>query len=881
MAHKPYGLNELREMFLSFFESKGHLRLPSFSLIPQNDASLLLINSGMAPMKPYFTGEVEPPRRRVCTCQKCIRTGDIENIGKTARHGTYFEMLGNFSFGDYFKNESLQWSWEFLTSPEWVGLEPERMYPTVYENDDEAWDIWTKVIGVPEERMTRLGKKDNFWEHGAGPCGPCSEIHYDRGEEYGCGKPGCRPGCDCDRFMEVWNNVFSQFNNDGAGNYEELAQKNIDTGMGLERLACVCQNVNSLFDVDTVMNITNHVTKLTGASYGQSYKTDVSLRVITDHVRASTFMIADGVRPTNEGRGYVLRRLMRRAARHGRLLGVNHPFLYQVVETVIQENESHYGYLRERADYIVKVVLTEEESFAKTIDTGLAIFNTKMTEHKAEGKTVFSGADAFLLADTYGFPIDLTLEMVEDEGMTIDMEEYTRLREEQRVRAREDRKKFGDLGWAGIDLGLDNTPTNFVGYDMFNCDAKVLAVCVGEEVSGSIAGGESGILVLDKTPFYAEMGGQVADHGVIMVGDSRFTVTNVQKDKAGKYLHYGKLNTGTIKVDDIVCAAIDVERRKAIMRAHSATHLLQKALTSVLGDHVHQAGSLVEPDRLRFDFTHYSALTPEELAKVDAIVQAAVLEGYGVDIREMSIDDAKQMGATALFSEKYGDTVRVVNMGGWSIELCGGTHLDNTAKVGPFRIESEGSVASGVRRIEAITGKETLAEMERTRQRVYDACAVLKTKPAELASKLESQVEEIKALKKAVESYKAKEASGEVDRFLFGAHNIGGLKVMTVMVPGADANKLRQMGDMLRDKDASVAAVLATVNGDKVTFLAVCGKDAVAKGIKAGELVKLVCTACGGSGGGKPDSAMGGGKDATKVDNALALVDDFVSSKVN
>ena len=881
MSHKPYGVNELREKFLSFFESKGHLRLPSFSLIPQNDASLLLINSGMAPMKPYFTGEVEPPRRRVCTCQKCIRTGDIENIGKTARHGTYFEMLGNFSFGDYFKNESLQWSWEFLTSPEWVGLEPERMYPTVYENDDEAWDIWTKVIGVPEERMTRLGKKDNFWEPGAGPCGPCSEIHYDRGVEFGCGKPDCRPGCDCDRFMEVWNNVFSQFNNDGNGNYTELAQKNIDTGMGLERLAVVCQNVNSLFDVDTVMNITNKVTNLSGASYGQSYKTDVSLRVITDHVRASTFMIAAGVRPTNEGRGYVLRRLLRRAARHGRLLGVNKPFLYEVVETVIQENESHYAYLRERADYITKVVLTEEESFAKTIDTGLAIFNTKMDEHKAEGKTVFSGADAFLLADTYGFPIDLTLEMVEDEGMTIDMDTYTKLREEQRVRAREDRKKFGDLGWAGIDLGLDNTPTSFVGYDMFNCDSKVLAVCVGEEVTGSIAGGESGILVLDRTPFYAEMGGQVADHGVIMVGDSRFAVTNVQKDKAGKYLHYGKLNNGTIKVDDIVCAAIDVERRKAIMRAHSATHLLQKALVSVLGDHVHQAGSLVEPDRLRFDFTHYSALTAEELTKVDTIVQTAILEGYGVDIREMGIEEAKKQGATALFSEKYGDTVRVVNMGGWSIELCGGTHLDNTAKVGPFRIESEASVASGVRRIEAITGKETLAEMERTRQRVYDACAVLKTKPAELASKLENQVEEIKALKKAVESYKAKEAAGEVDRFLFGAHNIGGLKVLTVMVPGADANKLRQMGDMLRDKDAAGAAGLATVNGDKVTFLAGCGKDAIAKGIKAGDLVKTVCTACGGSGGGKPDSAMGGGKDATKVDNALALVDDFVASKVN
>ena len=881
MAHKPYGVNELREMFLKFFESKNHLRLPSFSLIPQNDKSLLLINSGMAPMKPYFTGEVEPPRRRVCTCQKCIRTGDIENIGKTARHGTYFEMLGNFSFGDYFKEESLKWSWEFLTSPEWVGLEPERMYPTVYENDDEAWNIWTKVIGVPEEHMTRLGKKDNFWEHGSGPCGPCSEIHYDRGEEFGCGKPGCRPGCDCDRFMEVWNNVFSQFNNDGQGNYTELVQKNIDTGMGLERLAVVCQNVNSLFDVDTVMNITNHVTRITGASYGQSYKTDVSLRVITDHIRASTFMIADGVLPSNEGRGYVLRRLLRRAARHGKLLGVNKPFLFEVAETVVRENETHYSYLRERCDYIVKIVKIEEENFAKTIDTGMQIFNAKMAEHKAAGKTVFSGEDAFLLAATYGFPIDLTEEMVEDEGMTVDMEDYHRQREEDKIRAREARKALGDLAWAGIDLGLDNTPTEFVGYTQYNCEAKVLAVCVGDEVTGSIAGGENGIIVLDKTPFYAEMGGQVADHGVIMVGDSRFAVTNVQKDKSGKYLHHGKLNTGTIKVDDAVCAAIDVERRKAIMRAHSATHLLQKALASVLGDHVHQAGSLVEPDRLRFDFTHYASLTAEELAKVDAIVQAAVLEGYGVDVREMSIDEAKKLGATALFSEKYGDTVRVVNMGGWSIELCGGTHLDNTAKVGPFRIESEGSVASGVRRIEAITGKETLAEMERTRQRVYEACAVLKTKPAELASKLETQVEEIKALKKAVESYKAKEASGEVDRFLFGAHNIGGLKVMTVMVPDADANKLRQMGDMLRDKDASVAAVLATVNGEKITFLAVCGKDAVAKGIRAGDLVKLVCTAAGGSGGGKPDSAMGGGKDPAKVDNALALVDDFVASKLN
>ena len=875
---KPYGVNELREMFLSFFESKNHLRLPSFSLIPQNDASLLLINSGMAPMKPFFTGEVEPPRRRVCTCQKCIRTGDIENIGKTARHGTYFEMLGNFSFGDYFKKEAIAWSWEFLTKV--VGLDESRLYPSIYENDDEAFEIWNKEIGVPADHIFRFGKKDNFWEHGSGPCGPCSEIYYDRGEKYGCGKPDCTVGCECDRYMEVWNNVFSQFNNDGAGNYTELAQKNIDTGMGLERLAVVCQDVNSLFDVDTVMNITNKVTELTGASYGKSVKMDVSLRVITDHIRASSFMIADGVLPSNEGRGYVLRRLLRRAARHGKLLGVNKPFLFKVVETVVQENECHYTYLRERAEYITRIVKIEEENFAKTIDTGMAIFNDKMAQHKAEGKTVFSGADAFLLADTYGFPIDLTEEMVEDEGMTIDKDEYTRLREEQRVRAREDRKKFGDLGWAGIDLGLDNTPTTFVGYTENNCEAKVLAVCVGEEVSGTIAGGENGIIVLDKTPFYAEMGGQVADHGVILIGDSRFEVTNVQKDKGGKYLHHGKMISGAIKVEDLVLASIDVERRKAIMRAHSATHLLQKALVSVLGDHVHQAGSLVLPDRLRFDFTHYSALTAEELAKVDALVQTAVLEGYGIVTKEMSINDAKAMGATALFSEKYGDTVRVVNMGNYSIELCGGTHLDNTAKVGPFRIESEGSVASGVRRIEAITGKETLAEMEVTRQRVYDACAVLKTKPAELATKLESQIEEIKALKKAVESFKAKETAGEVDRFLFGAHNIGGLKVMTVMVPDADAAKLRQIGDMLRDKDASVAAVLASVNGEKVTFLAVCGKDAIAKGVKAGDLVKQVCTACGGSGGGKPDSAMGGGKDATKVDNALALVDDFVASKV-
>ena len=879
MNPKPYGVNELREMFLSYFESKGHLRLPSFSLIPQNDQSLLLINSGMAPMKPYFKGEVEPPRRRVCTCQKCIRTGDIENIGKTARHGTYFEMLGNFSFGDYFKREAIAWCWEFLTKV--VGLDESRLYPSIYENDEEAFEIWNKEIGVAPDRIFRFGKSDNFWEHGSGPCGPCSEVYYDRGEKYGCGSPDCKVGCECDRYMEVWNNVFSQFDNDGQGNYTELAQKNIDTGMGLERLAVVCQDVNSLFDVDTVMNITNKVTALTGASYGQSVKTDVSLRVITDHIRASTFMIADGVQPTNEGRGYVLRRLLRRAARHGKLLGVNNPFLYEVVETVIAENESHYTYLRERAAHIIRVVKTEEENFARTIDTGMRIFSEKLAAHKAEGKTVFSGADAFLLSATYGFPLDLTVEMVEEEGMSVDLEEFNRQREEDKLRAREARKALGDLGWAGIDLGLENGATEFVGYTENTCEAKILAVCVGEEVCGTIAGGEKGILVLDKTPFYAEMGGQVADFGAITMGDSRFEVNNVQKDKGGKYLHYGEMVNGSLKVDDVVCAAIDVERRAAIRRAHSATHLLQKALTTVLGDHVHQAGSLVLPDRLRFDFTHYSAMTAEEMAQVDAIVQAAILEGYGIDTREMPIDEAKALGATALFSEKYGDTVRVVNMSGYSIELCGGTHLDNTAKVGPFRIESEGSVASGVRRIEAVTGKACLADMAKNRELIYDICAQLKTKPTELADRVRGQLEEVKELKRAIETFKAREAAGEVDRFLFGSRNVAGVKVLTAAIDGADANKLRQMGDLLRDKEPAVAAVLSSVNGDKVTFLAVCGKEAVAKGIKAGDLVKLVCTACGGSGGGKPDSAMGGGKDATKVDNALALVDDFVSSKLN
>ena len=880
MNPKPYGVNELREMFLSYFESKGHLRLPSFSLIPQNDASLLLINSGMAPMKPYFKGEVEPPRRRVCTCQKCIRTGDIENIGKTARHGTYFEMLGNFSFGDYFKHEAIRWCWEFLT--EVVGLDKNRLYPSIYENDDEAFEIWNKEIGVPAENIFRFGKKDNFWEHGSGPCGPCSEVYYDRGEKYGCGEPGCTVGCECDRYMEVWNNVFSQFDNDGNGNYTELVQKNIDTGMGLERLAVVCQDVNSLFDVDTVMNITNHVTAITGAAYGQSYKTDVSLRVITDHIRASSFMIADGVLPSNEGRGYVLRRLLRRAARHGKLLGVNKPFLFEVVETVVKENEGHYAYLRERADYITKIVKIEEENFAKTIDTGMQIFSAKMAEHKAEGKTVFSGADAFLLAATYGFPIDLTIEMVEDEGMTVDLEEYNRQREEDKVRAREARKALGDLGWAGVDLGKEIPETQFLGYTENTCDAKILAIVSEDEIQQTIGEGGEAILVLDQTTMYAEMGGQVADHGVIEAAGAKFAVDNVQKNKGGKYLHYGKVVSGVLNVGDAVSVSIDVDRRKAIMRAHSATHLLQKALQTVLGDHVHQAGSFVDPDHLRFDFTHYSAMTPEELEKVNALVQNAVLEGYAIDTREMSIDEAKAMGAMALFSEKYGDTVRVVNMGGYSVELCGGTHLDNTAKIGAFRVTSEASVASGVRRIEAITGLGYLADAAKTRELVANVCNTVKVKnAADLEDKLAAQLEEIKALKKEIEQFKAKEASGAVDQMLSGAAAVGAVKVLTVKVPGADAGKLRQMGDVLRDKDESVVAVLASLNGDKLSFLAVCGKAAVKAGVKAGEIVKHVCTVCGGSGGGKPDSAMGGGKDASKMDEALNSVVEFVGSKLN
>ena len=882
---KKYGLNELREMFLSFFETKEHLRLPSFSLIPQNDPSLLLINSGMAPMKPYFTGEQEPPRRRVCTCQKCIRTGDIENIGKTARHGTYFEMLGNFSFGDYFKRETITWSWEFLTSPQWVGLDPERLYPSVFEGndttpaDDEAYDIWHKEIGVPAERIFRFGKEDNFWEHGSGPCGPCSEIYYDRGEEYGCGKPGCTVGCDCDRYMEVWNNVFSQFNNDGEGNYTELSQKNIDTGMGLERLAVVCQDVDSLFDVDTVMSITNEVTKLTGAAYGQSQKTDVSLRVITDHIRASTMMICDGVLPSNEGRGYVLRRLLRRAARHGKLLGVNKPFLYKIVDTVIRENENAYPDLRQKQDYIKKLVRMEEENFARTVDAGLRIFAERMAACKAAGETVFPGEDAFRLHDTYGFPLDLTVDMAEEEGMTVDEAGFRERMEAQRQAARE---ALGDGkdAWKGLDLGLDNTPTEFTGYDREHDEGVILAMVLGGELTHEIATGAEAVIVLDKTPFYAEMGGQCADHGVIRAGESVFEVADVQKDKGGKYLHSGKVLSGGFKVGDAVEPLLDTERREAIQRAHSATHLLQKALQNVLGDHVHQAGSFVDADHLRFDFTHFSAVTADELMQVSMQVSDEILRGLGVAVQEMDIRQAREKGAMALFGEKYGDVVRVVDMGGWSVELCGGTHVDNTAKIGPFRIVSESSVASGVRRIEAVTGKAFLIQAEDAYHMLSREAEMLKTSPSELLNRIEGLMTEMKTLRQNLEQARDKLMSGEVDRFLFSARDVGGLKVLTMTRADLDVAGLRKMGDFFRDRADDVVAVLAAVNGDKVSFLAVCGKDAVARGVKAGDIIREVSAVAGGKGGGKPESAMGGGTNVLKTDDALAIVDDLVAAKL-
>lgn len=868
-------LNELREMYLKFFETKGHLRLPSFSLIPQNDPSLLLINSGMAPMKPYFTGEQEPPRHRVTTCQKCIRTGDIENVGKTARHGTFFEMLGNFSFGDYFKKEAIAWSWEFLTSPEWVGIDPDRLYPSIYQDDEEAFEIWNKDIGIPAERIFRFGKEDNFWEHGSGPCGPCSEIYYDRGPEYGCGKPGCTVGCDCDRYMEVWNNVFSQFDNDGNGNYTELKQKNIDTGMGLERLACVVQGVGSLFDVDTVRNITNKVSEIAGKHYGDSEKTDISLRVVTDHIRSTVMMICDGVIPSNEGRGYVLRRLLRRAARHGKLLGIDRPFLSEVATTVINESGGAYPELVEKQKYIHKVIENEEASFNKTIDSGLNILNERIAA--ADGKEL-PAADAFQLYDTYGFPIDLTLEILEEQGMTTNRDEFDRLMNEQRERAREDRKKMGDLGWQSEDLGLDKSiKTRFDGYETLGEAAKVLAIVNEGEPSGAAAKGEKITVVLDHTPFYAEMGGQIGDHGILEGKNGVVTVSDVQKTKDGKYMHIGVVTEGEISVEDEVQAKVDAEYRQAICRAHTSTHLLQKALRTVLGDHVEQAGSYTANDHIRFDFTHFAALTAEELAQVEALVNEDILAGYPVITEEMSIDDAKKKGAMALFGEKYGAVVRVVQAGD-SIELCGGTHLDNTAKAGSFKIIGEASVAAGVRRIEAVTGKAVLSYLNERQHILSEAAAALKTSPNELPAKIEQTVGELRAMTKKVEKLNGKVASLQMVDLLNVARDVKGVNVIATKLEDASAETLRTMGDNIKEKAPNMVAVLSAVNDGKVNLLCVCGAEAVKKGAHAGKIIKEVAKMVGGGGGGRPDSATAGGKQPEKLEETLEAVNNIVEA---
>lgn len=876
------GLNELREMYLKFFESKNHLRLPSFSLVPQNDASLLLINSGMAPMKPYFKGEIEPPSRRVTTCQKCIRTGDIENVGKTARHGTFFEMLGNFSFGDYFKREAIHWSWEFLTSPEWVGIDPNLLYPSIYENDDEAFEIWNKEIGIPAERIFRFGKADNFWEHGSGPCGPCSEIYFDRGAEFGCDKPDCTVGCDCDRYMEVWNNVFSQFDNDGNGNYTELVQKNIDTGMGLERLACVVQGVGSLFEVDTVRNIMKHIEKIAGVTYHDNENKDISLRVITDHIRSTVMMVCDGVIPSNEGRGYVLRRLLRRAARHGKLLGINRPFLKEVCDTVIAESGDAYPELKEKSDYIHKVIEMEEARFDATIDSGLSILNDMINAVKAEGKTELPASDAFKLYDTYGFPIDLTLEILEEQSMTTDRKGFDALMDEQRTRAREDRKKMGDLGWASEDLGLDKSiKTRFDGYTVFEEDAKILAIVVNGELAGTANKGDKVTIVLDQTPFYAESGGQVADHGTLTGKNGCVVIEDVQKTKDGKFLHTGNVTEGSISVDETVCAKIDINRRKAIARSHTATHLLQKALRTVLGTHVEQAGSYTDADHIRFDFTHFSGLTVDELEQVETMVNDAILEGYDVTTEEMPIEEAKKRGAMALFGEKYGSTVRVVQAGDFSIELCGGTHLSNTAKAGVFKIISEASVAAGVRRIEAITGRGVLNFINEKQRTIIETAKALKTTPTELVQKVEQVMGDMRELNKNMDKLSAKLANMQLVDLFNLARDVKGVNVIAVKLDDVSMDTMRQMGDTIKQKAPKMVAVLSSVNDGKVQFLCVCGAEAVKLGAHAGKIVKATASICGGGGGGRPDNATAGGKDPSKLEQALEAVNNIVDEQLS
>ena len=877
------GLNELREKYLSFFESKGHLRLDSFPLVPKNDPSLLLINSGMAPMKKWFLAQEEPPRHRVTTCQKCIRTPDIERVGITARHGTFFEMLGNFSFQDYFKDEVIPWAWEFLTSDEWMAIPKDRLHISVYEEDDEAYDIWTKKVGIAPDHMVRLGKEDNFWEHGSGPCGPCSEIYFDRGPEYGCGKPTCGVGCDCDRYMEIWNLVFSQFDADGKGHYERLARPNIDTGMGLERLACVMQNVGNLFEVDTVQSVLHHVEHIAGKTYKQDPKTDISIRVITDHIRSCTFMVSDGILPSNEGRGYVLRRLLRRAARHGRMLGIDHPFLVDLVETVIQSSESAYPELREHDAYIKKVIGTEEANFARTIDAGMNILNNMIDRLEKAHQKLLSGMDAFKLNDTFGFPLDLTKEIAAEQGLEIDEDGFHAEMKKQKERARAERLKKNISGWSEDLFGaLEAEPTVFTGYDTLTDKGTVVALSDEETLTDAIATDEEAkdgvLVVLDQTPFYAEMGGQAADHGVLNGTECSLRVLDVKKTPKGYYVHTCVLESGIVKVGDVLTAQVDKGYRMAIARNHTATHLLQAALREVLGDHVHQAGSYQDASITHFDFTHFSAVTPEELARVQKIVNDKIFDSMNVTVQEMPVEEAKKLGAMALFGEKYGKVVRVVDIEGWSTEFCGGTHVKNTAQIGGFKIVSESSVAAGIRRIEAVTGRNLLIRANLQEAMLHDVANTLKANNvASLPARAEAVMAENKAMSRELEEMKAKIAASKVDSLFDNAEEADGVKIASAYFTGTTGDTLRGMCDSIRDKAVNpVVAVLVGKAEDKITMAVTVNKLAQEKGLKAGVLVKELSAIAGGKGGGKPDFAMAGLKDETKIDEALAAVSAIV-----
>ena len=866
---KPYGVNELRRMFLEFFESKDHLKMKSFSLVPHNDNSLLLINSGMAPLKPYFTGQEIPPRRRVTTCQKCIRTGDLENVGKTARHGTFFEMLGNFSFGDYFKKEAISWCWEFLT--EVVGLDPDRLYPSVYEEDDEAFEIWNKDIGIAPERIYRFGKEDNFWEHGSGPCGPCSEVYYDRGEKYGCGKPGCTVGCDCDRYMEIWNNVFTQFDNDGKGNYTELIQKNIDTGMGLERLASVVQDVDSIFDVDTILALRTRVCEIAGVEYKKNDDDDVSIRIITDHIRSATFMISDGIMPSNEGRGYVLRRIIRRAARQGRKLGIQGTFLSDLAGTVIEGSKDGYPELEEKKEFIFNVLTQEENKFNKTIDQGLSILNDMTADMAKKGEKQLGGADAFRLYDTYGFPLDLTKEILEEKGFTVDEDGFRSCMQEQKDKARKARKVTNYMGadvtvYESIDPAVT---TEFVGYDNLTYDSRVSVLTTETELVEALTDGEIGTIIVEQTPFYATMGGQEGDIGVITAPEGEFRVENTVKLLGGKVGHVGKVTKGMIKAGDRVTLSVDQERRSNTCKNHSATHLLQKALRDVLGNHVEQSGSYQDGYRTRFDFSHPAAMTPDELQKVEQIVNEKIAQNLPVETKIMSIEDAKKSGAMALFGEKYADTVRVVEMGDFSKELCGGTHVGSTGMIGSFKILSESGVAAGVRRIEAVTGSNVAAYYRKLEEQLDQAAKTLKTSPNNLLERCEHLMAEIKALQSENESLKsraAKEALGDV---MDQVQEIKGVKMLASKVVGVDMNGLRELGDQLKEKLGDGVVVLISEKDGKVSMIVMATDGAMQKGAHAGNLIKGIAALVGGGGGGRPNMAQAGGKDPAGIDAAL------------